>query len=261
MHQQPNNQFNNLTNDKCIPTAESLFTSRWGKIAGFNKQIDQSHFSTGINPTREVRADLTEQILFSYKSCGVSDQHNDFIKKLSQESLKFLAAQRGIHVKDMREETLYNEVVADMVEKIYTLLASFAYQFNHTVGWTELFVTATKPGFVTEILRYSKCREPLETITNYRSRLSTRFVSLVVRGGKNTIEFLSLPVDRVLGLSKAELDYQPHACLEAAINGDTVEWSIAGQALTQERLEELCLELFATLIKLSEQEAESKQPS
>src|SRR5205814_772030 len=129
--------------------------------------------------------------------------------------------QRGIRLRAVEEESQRYQSTKDLIEQLFDLLQVYALDFNQSAAWTSLQVTCTKPAFVTEVLRYNVLREPVETITTFRCRLSTRFLSLVIVGRKDCIEFRLLPVEEVIGLSRAEAAYEPFLVIDSYfVDGD-----------------------------------------
>lgn len=229
--------------------------SRWAAIeGGLAGAVDRHHYELGASRLKDDTAALTEQILASYKVCD-SESRSTWMRRLAQDSMRFLARQRGVKLQAMREETIFNQALSELIQRIFDYLQTYSYDFNHVMGWNELRVTCTKPGFVTEILRYNKFREPLETITNFRARLSTRYMSLVIRGRRDTIEFLFLPVDKVIGLSKAEGAYTPVCQIKGNLADDRITWQFGEEPLSNEQLAVLCMDLFAGLIERTKTES------
>ncbi|MBI4533415.1 MAG: hypothetical protein HY711_05655 [Candidatus Melainabacteria bacterium] len=237
-----------------VTPRESAFTRRWGTAHRFARTADKVNQHSESSPRLHCNSALSEQILVSYKVGSASKKHSSFMDQLTDEAMGFLADQRGLQLQTVRKESAYNEAIVWLVDKLFDLLQAYSFQFNHRVGWNDFFVTCTKPQFVTEVLRYNKFREPIDTITHFRARLSTRFMSLVIRGYKTTIEFILLPVDKVIGLSQAETAYQPAHRLEASLNDGSVDWTIDGEPLTEERLELFAMGLFAILIDSTKKE-------
>jgi hypothetical protein len=112
---------------------------------------------------------------------------------------------------------------------------------------------------VNEILRYNKLREPVESITTFRARLSTRFTSMVIIGRKNCVEFRMLPVEEVIGLTKAEAAYVPFLSFECQLEETGCEWYHNNAVLTNETLEALCMEAFSKLIGATRDEAKANE--
>jgi len=185
-----------------------------------------------------------------------SEQDLKWMEKLALDSMLFLAKRRGMRLQAVREELLYNQGMTQMIEQMFGTFTSYAFEFNRSIGWHALHVTCTEPTFVTEVLKYNQFREPLETVSNFRARLSTRYESLVLRGSRNRIEVLLLPVDKVIGLSKAELGYKPLVELTAQINEESqVDWYVGKEQLSDEDIEELCQELFTRLIEKTREQS------
>lgn len=230
--------------------------SRWAALEkGLKRNVDRSPYHVDTISLKDNANALTDQILASYQTCG-SDSKATWMKRLAQDSIKFLAQKRGVKLRAVREETMLNQATSDLVNRTFDLLQAYSFDFNHELGWNELRITCTKPAFVTEILRCNKFREPIETITNFRARLSTRFMSLVIRGRRNTIEFLFLPVDKVIGLSKSEVAYEPSLQLKAEIVDGEITWKVGDEPLSDVQLQAICMDLFTNLIEKTKSESQ-----
>lgn len=113
-----------------------------------------------------------------------------------------------------------------------------------------------------EITKFDKLRNPLESITLHRARLSTSRYSLVLRGDQNGIEFYLIPVSRAIGLSKQELNYSPVAAFKTRLEKNEVVWeSSDDKPLGVYHVETTCMELFLALVErtktqVREEEAE-----
>lgn len=220
--------------------------SRWAELEkGLKKTVDRRHYEVGA--FRDDTSSLTEQILANYKTC-TNDGHVSWMQQLAKESMQFLAQRRGIKLQVVRKETLYNQAIWELINRVFDHLQTYSFEFNHVMGWNELRTTSTRPALITEVLRYNKFREPLETSTCFRARLSTRFMSLVIRGQKDCIEFMFLPVEKVIGLSKAESCYEPVCKLDGKLSDGQVTWYMNNQELSIEQLEVTSIELFTELI-------------
>jgi len=234
------------------PTREGLYATRWGIIKGLARQMERK----AGDPTWQIRRDslseLTEQILSTYQT-GASPDRSHWVSQLARDSASYVSSLRNQQKQQANDEMSLQKATEEMVQKAFSMLRTYAFEFNNAVGLSELHVTCTKPDTVTEVTRYSLSRQPIETLTNYRARISTRFFSLAVRGNEGTVEFYLLPVQKVIGMSKTELAYRPVARLMGSLNDLQPSWMIADQELTTERLEVLLSELFKELIEHSRQ--------
>jgi hypothetical protein len=235
----------------------NFFNTRWAH-ENIDKHIDREMYELGAAQLNQV----SEQILNGYKSCNgaysekMNTTRSNWMNRLKEESIDFLAKQRGMRAAAIQQEAALYRAVTALVEKIFDLLQAYSYDFNQEIGWNPLQVTCTKPTLVTEVLRYNKLREPVETLTTFRARLSTRFTSMVIIGRKNAIEFRLLPVEEVIGLSKAEAAYEPFLGFQCQLEGTSCEWYYNEAPLNNENLEALCMEAFTKLIGLSQDEAQ-----
>lgn len=234
------------------PSRESLYASRWGIIKSLARQMDRKAGDPTWQIRRDSLSDLTEQILTTYQT-GASTDRQEWVSQLARDSASYVSSLRNQQKQRASDEISLQQATEEMVQKAFSLLRTYAFEFNNAVGLSELHVTCTKPNTVTEVTRYSLSREPIETLTNYRARISTRFFSLTVRGNEGTIEFYLLPVQKVIGMSKTELAYRPVARLMGSLNASQPCWMIGDQELSSEKLEILLSELFKELIEHSRQ--------
>lgn len=247
----------NIGKIKLAPTAnpvsrEAFLDTRWRHSADEIKRYDKASFGLGSNRYYDETADLTEQILSTYNTCA-NGRRSDWMRDLARESIEFIADVRGMQYKAVKKETIFNQSIAHIVTELYTMLRAYAFEFNHSVGWNDLYITCSKPGFVTEVTRYNIFREPVESVTNFRARMSTRSWSVVIRGRKNKIDVLLIPVYKVIGLSKAETEFPPILSLSGTLTKQQVQWSLNGQPLLEGQMENIAMEVFAALITKSKE--------
>lgn len=231
---------------------ESLYASRWGIIKALARQMDRKVGDPTWQIRRDSLSELTEQIISTYQT-GASQDRSHWVSQLAQDSVSYVSGLRNSQKQRASEEINLQKSTEEIVQKAFLLLRTYAFEFNNAVGLSELHVTCTKPDMVTEVTRYSQRREPIESVTNYRARISTRFFSLVVRGNEGTVEFYLIPVQKVIGMSKAELAYRPVARLMGSLNEEQPLWMIGDQELTSDKLEVLLSDLFKELVEYSRQ--------
>jgi len=241
-----------LTSSTNPASREAFLDTRWRHTADEIKRYDKASFGMGSNRYYDETADLTEQILSSYNTCA-NERRTSWMRDLARDSIEFIADVRGMQYRAVKKETIFNQSIAHVVTELFTMLRTYAFEFNHSVGWNELYITCSKPSFVTEVTRYNIFREPVESVTNFRARLSTRSWSLVIRGRRNKIDVMLLPVYKVIGLSKAETEFPPLLTLTGTLTKQQVNWYLNNQLLQEGQLETLAMELFAALINKSKE--------
>ena len=144
---------------------------------------------------------------------------------------------RDASSKQKQKDQMSLLAVSDLIEKSFDLLRSYAWEFNGFLAYPELHVTATKPAYVSEVLRYSVFREPLDTISKLRARLSTRFYSLILRGHQGSVEFIAMPAHKAIGLTTAEDIYEPLATFSVTVEEMLPFWQWEGQVVSDQLLE------------------------
>lgn len=229
---------------------ESYFGKRWSAEAGLKKTVDRVDYTFDEVEKTSPAKQLNEQILSSYQQTPDTESKR-FVSRITDESLSFLAKRRGLRLQQMHAMARCNESMAILISRIFDRLEAYSWEVNASLGCTEMQTAITRPAYVREVTRFSKARQPLETITYYRARVASPSWSLVIRGKNGKIEAFLLPVQRVMGLSKTEDMYEPLFEMNATcINEDgAVEWDFDGKPLTELRELELSMEMFVRLIE------------
>src|SRR5262249_10273165 len=146
-------------------------------------------------------------------------------------------------------DPVYKKGIEILIDKIFGLLQRFMYEFNKVAAGTDLHVSGTISGDVTEVTRYNKFREAEETQTYFRARCSTRLYSLVLRGREQSVDIFLLPVNRTMALSSGEREYKPLATIQVKITEEGMMWRMADSNPPVDSLENLCMWLFSQLIE------------
>lgn len=230
---------------------ETDYSTTWGRSSAVDKK---GSYPSNISSGRDYTAEVTEQILSSYDT-GACESRATFMKRLINDSMQHLADQQGARMHSSREQAAFGRAVADLVKWFFGQLELCSYEFNRVVGWGELNITTTAPDIVTEVLRTNRFGEILESVTHFRARLSTRHMSLVIRGSKRRIDFFLIPVDKVIGLSRAESTFVPVASLTAQGNADTIWWEVNRKPIDQAGMEVMVMCIFEQLVTASREQS------
>ena len=241
------------------PSKSPFFDQTWGKAAGFTKNSDRADYATVTLKDKGSAAQIHDQILVMHKTPS-NFQRRQFLNLITYDSVGFLSEQRAAREKAALAERLCRASVASMIEHVFEILRAYAYQLNDAVGYSPLHLAATNPQSVTEVTKYDKMRNPLETITHYRARLSSSRYSLVLRGDEKGVEFYLLPVSCALGLSKQELNYTPVFTLRASLRQDQVLWESADKTrITDSQVESICMDMFHCLIEQTKEQIRAEE--
>lgn len=210
-------------------------------------------------------SNVAQHVLVYHETDGGATSGSDWMSRLKEESMHFLAEQRGMELQQLYREAAYKKGVEVLVDKIYGLLQRFAFEFNQIAGGTDLHVSGTISGDVTEATKVNRMREIEETETFFRARFSTKLFSLVVRGKDDHIDFYLLPTSRMLAASLAESEYKPISTLQVRITEQGMMWRMADAIPPVDSLDKLCMWLFTTLIEetkeaTKDEEDEQKNP-
>ncbi|HEY9679028.1 MAG TPA: hypothetical protein V6C76_13545 [Drouetiella sp.] len=229
-----------------------------GQGQGVNRNVDRSGFEPAGGLPHEMaderEAALSKQILVYHESQN-ADTGNDWMYKLKEDSMQYLAEKRGIDLQQIYRESIYKKGVETLIDKIYGLLQRYQFEFNQVAGGTELHVSGTISGDVTEVTRFNRNREAEETKTYFRARLSTKSNALVIRGKDDAIEFYLLPVNKIMALSKSEVDYKPLARIQVKISELGMMWRMENSTPSVDSLDELSMWLFSALIQATKDAA------
>jgi hypothetical protein len=190
---------------------------------------------------------LSQQILVYHES-EPAEAGNDWMYKLKEESMQFLADQKGVELQKLYRDSVYKKGIETLIDKIFGLLQRYTFEFNQIAAGTDLHVSGTISGDVTEVLRFNKMREAEETQTFFRARLSTRLYSLQLRGKDDCVEFYLLPANKAMALSKTESEYRPICRIQVRITEQGMMWRMENGVPAVESMEELCMWLFSNLI-------------
>lgn len=190
---------------------------------------------------------LSQQILVYHES-EPAEAGNDWMYKLKEESMQFLADQKGVELQKLYRESVYKKGIETLIDKIYGMLQRYTFEFNQIAAGTDLHVSGTISGDVTEVTRFNKMREAEETETYFRARISTRLFSLVMRGKHECVEFYLLPVNKIMALSKTENEYKPISRIQVKITEEGMMWRMENGVPNVDSLDELCMWLFSNLV-------------
>jgi hypothetical protein len=194
-------------------------------------------------------SNVAQQVLVYHESETGASSGSDWMSRLKEESMNFLAEQRGVQLQQLYREAAYKKGVEVLVDKIYGLLQRYAFEFNQIAGGTDLHVSGTISGDVTEATKVNRMREIEETETFFRARFSTKLFSLVVRGKDDHIDFYLIPTTRMLAASLVESEYKPVSTLQVRITEQGMMWRMADAIPPVDSLDKLCMWLFTTLIE------------
>jgi len=202
----------------------------------------------GDGKSKNWQVELSQKILVQHQ--GEPDASDgDWMSKLKAESVNYLQEKQGMNLATADVDPVYKKGIEILIDKIFGLLQRFMYEFNKVAAGTDLHVSGTISGDVTEVTRYNKFREAEETKTYFRARFSTRLYSLVLRGRDQCIDVYLLPVNRTMALSKGECEYQPLATVQVKISEEGMMWRMADANPPVDSLESLCMWLFSQLIE------------
>lgn len=223
---------------------------------GLQRAVDRSTYGSGGGTVDEMSsADWSkphsEQVLVYHQDGAPAGPggNTDWMSQLKQNSVQFLADQRGVQMNEIYKESVYRTGIAILVDKIYGLLQRYTFEFNQVAAGTDLHVAGTISGDVTEVTRMNRMREVEETATYFRCRFSTRHFALTVRGHEDTVEAYILPVNQVMAMSLAENQYTPVCVIQVKISEQGMMWRMRDGEPPIDTLDQLCMWLFTKLIE------------
>jgi hypothetical protein len=226
---------------------QSYFDRKWAATVGFDKNVDRQDYTfdeaDGSAPAHELSRRIIDH--FQMKP---NEHVRDFIGRLTEQSLTFVAERRGLQLKEAEQACIIGQSARELVDDMFVFLYHCASQLNSSLGMAALAINHTTPEYVTEVVAYTTLRQPVESIMFYRARLSSPTWGLVLRSKDNAIELFVVPTNAVLGLSKTEHDFIPLAKMRATIKDKVASWEIDSKPLTEERQREACMLAFKKLI-------------
>jgi len=191
---------------------------------------------------------LSEAILNNYKA-HAQNIREDILEQITNESLAFLQKQSVRENYYRAVNAVMEDSMRSVVDEVFDTLEPYMTKMNIALAGTSLTVSFTQPSAVTEALSYDRSRQPLNTVTSYRARISTSRFSIVIKGKDAAVDFYFLPVEKVMGLTRIESEHKPIMSFTGTPNCGLIDWEVEGKPLTSERLERYCLLLFDFLIK------------
>ena len=191
----------------------------------------------------------SEQVLVHHDSEYGEEEGSDWMASLKQNTMQALADQRGVQLQEIYKESVYKTGIAVLIDKIYGLLQRYTYDFNRVAGGTDLHVSGTISGDVTEVTRFNRMREAEETATYFRCRFTTRHFGLVVRGYEDTVEAYLIPANLVMALSQSEDKYPPLCVMQVKITEQGMMWRMKDSEPPVDTLEQLSMWLFTKLVE------------
>lgn len=221
---------------------------------GLPKNADRSMYGHGEimpegGPVQGWQVAQSEQVLVYHETDQQeAAEDGDWMSQLKQNTMQALADQRGVKLQEIYKESVYKTGIAVLIDKIYGLLQRYTYDFNRVAGGTDLHVSGTISGDVTEVTRYNRLREAEETATYFRCRFTTRHFALVVRGYEDTVEAYLIPANVVMGLSQAEDQYPALCVMQVKITEAGMMWRMKDSEPPVDTLDQLCMWLFTRLV-------------
>lgn len=200
------------------------------------------------NGSDSWRMGLSPQILAS-SSLSETTGEQTWLDDLKKDSVNFLEKHIGNRHQKLQQDEINKQGIEVIIDRLFSCLQGFMYEFNKVAVGTDLHVSGTISGEVTEITRYNKFREAEASTTYFRARLSTSIYSLVIRGQGNKIDFFLLPVNRAMALSTIENEYPSLATIEIKVGNDGIMWRPVVMDPSCKSLESLCGMLFKQLIQ------------
>jgi hypothetical protein len=195
-------------------------------------------------------------ILSLYGNSGSAERKSS-MQQLIDESVTFL---KEVHKDGFPPEvrSILESSMVDVTARAYSILESISLELNNALGPSELWLSCTPPQFVSETLKFDRMRNPVESVTTFRARISSNVDSIVIRAHKGKVEFMLIPSDRAVGLTKVEANYHPLMTFTGLLRDNHVEWQVEDRPLTEARLEKFCIEFFKYF--LDETRKHIKQP-
>lgn len=192
------------------------------------------------------RSELSRYVL---STCETTDSGEAVgMESLKEQARQFLTDHKGR--RDQKEWINYvkEQAVQKMVNKIFTLVQRYAAEFNEVAQGTELFVSCSHLGQITEVIKYNRFREAEEVSTYFRARISTTRFSLILRGDLEGIQIFVVPSNQSIAGSLSENQYAANTEMKVDIDEEGMSWQIKGRYAHLQSNEKLAMALLRQLI-------------
>ncbi|MBL0187267.1 MAG: hypothetical protein IPP97_16165 [Candidatus Obscuribacter sp.] len=203
---------------------------------------------------QQSAAGLSQHILQNYRNITTTVRQ-DYLQYLTAKSQSYADSARSQQEQEAeRTSSRQEQIVKSMtglLDRVFHTLEAYALELNRVNSLKDLLLTAQPPIKATELSDYDHLRRPSRSVTYYRSRFSTRLLSLVIRGADERIDFYLIPTDRVIGLSRIEAEIEPLMTFSLAPQSDfaveqyqsaaDLAWQVEGKPLTADRMERYSL--------------------
>lgn len=214
--------------------------------------MDGVNFMLTNNITTSLRA-VNQKIL---ASCAyrMIDEDLDWLGKVKSR----FALNQGIAEPAIKgKSAVVCEATFDLVEYIFDCLTHHAVKFNESadLGFSINFTAAT---LVSELNPHSN-NYRMRMQSSMRGRLTARDWTLVVRSNHDTVEFLLVPVSKILTLSRQNDEFKPFIILVAELdNEQQICLRYGNDNVDVAHLLSICKSAFQALInRICEPESES----
>jgi hypothetical protein len=226
---------------------QSYFDRKWAATVGFDKNVDREDYTFDEVDVAAPSHELSRRIIDHFQM--KPDEHvRDFVGRLTEQSLTFVAERRGLKLKEAEHACIIGQSARELMDNMFVFLYHCSAQLNSSLGMASLAISHRAPEYVTEVVRYTTLRQPIESVMYYRARLASPTWCLVLRSKDNRIELFVVPTTAVLGLSKTETNFKPLCTMSATIKDKVATWEIDGEPLTEESQREACMLAFKKLI-------------
>jgi len=202
---------------------------------------------------QQSAAGLSQHILQNYRNI-TNTVRQDYLQYLTAKSQAYADSARTRQEELLEQSTSRQEQniksMTGLLDRVFHTLEAYALELNRVNSLRDLLLTAQPPIKTTELSDYDHLRRPSRSVTYYRSRFSTRLLSLVIRGEEERIDFYLIPTDRVIGLSRIEAEIEPLMTFSLVPQTDfgceqpsafDISWQVEGKPLTADRMERFSL--------------------
>src|SRR5271156_5955671 len=99
--------------------------------AGLNREVDRRAYEQAAPDAGVVMPanSLSQQILVYHES-EPAEAGNDWMFKLKEESMQFLADQKGVELQKLYRDSVYKKGIETLIDKIFGLLQRYTFEFN-----------------------------------------------------------------------------------------------------------------------------------
>ena len=132
-------------------------------VAEVEREVDRSMFEVSEGSMLDEQEKALARQRLVYHESEPAGIDSEWMNRLKEDAMQHLAETRGVQLQHTYRESIYKKGMETLIDKVYSLLQRYTWEFNQVAAGTDLNVSGTISGDVTEVTQYNLLREALET--------------------------------------------------------------------------------------------------